>query len=101
MLLSALYGAICMGSAVLYDVDRLPLAVTSLLHCLICIVSFVPMSNFLCWSGGTADTWIMVGIQFAAYFIIWLIMYAKYRIEIRKLNEINRHIHERLRTEKN
>ena len=90
MLFAGLYGALCMGTTVLYDIDRLPLALTSFLHCLICIVPFVPLSAFLGWSGGAADTLIMLFLQLAAYFIVWLIMYAGYRKEIGELNKMKK-----------
>lgn len=90
MLLSGIYGAVCMGSTVLYEADRLPLALISLLHCMICIIPFIPLSLFLNWSNGIADTLIMAGIQLAAYFIVWLCIYLRYRREIKELNEIQK-----------
>ena len=88
LLISALYGAVCMGSTVLYDVDRLPLSLTSLIHCLICIVPFLFISNFLCWVEGTAQTLIMAGAQLAAYFVVWLVLYLIYRKQTKELNDI-------------
>ncbi len=90
--LSGVYGAVCMGSTVIYEADRLPLAAASLLHCAICIIPFFPLSLLLGWSSGAGDTLIMTGCQLAAYFMIWLILYLKYRNEIKKLNEIQQQV---------
>ena len=90
MLLSALYGALCMGSTILYDLERLPLALVSLSHCVICILPFIPISRFLGWYNGRTEALIMAGIQLMAYVIVWLIMYLQYRKETRRLNEIRK-----------
>lgn len=87
-LLSGVHGAICMGTVTLYDTDRLPLTLVSALHCACCIVPFIALSVFLCWTESVTDTLIMVGMQLVAYFIVWLIMYSLYRKEIRELNKI-------------
>lgn len=85
---SGVYGALCMGGVVLYDSDRLPLTLISFLHCLCCVVPFIPLSLILGWCTGAAEVLIMTGIQLAAYFVIWLIMYLKYRSEVKKMNDI-------------
>ena len=89
--LPGLYGALTMGFTVLYDADRLPLAAATGLHCAICIVPFVPLSLFLCWFDSVSALLIMIGFQFAAFFVIWLAMYLSYRREVRKLNEMQKH----------
>lgn len=87
-LLSGVHGAICMGTVTLYDTDRLPLTLVSALHCACCIVPYVALSVFLCWTESFKETLIMVGMQLVAYFIVWLIMYVLYRKEIKELNKI-------------
>lgn len=89
--LSGLYGALCMAGVLLYDADRLPLAAATLLHCLTCIIPFAPLSLFLGWSDGIGAVLIMAGFQIAAFFVVWLIIYARYRAEINKMNEIQKH----------
>lgn len=88
--LPGLYGALTMGFTVLYDADHLPLAAATGLHCAICIVPFVPLSLFLCWFDSVSDLLIMIGFQFAAFFVIWLIMYLSYRRKVRELNEMQK-----------
>ena len=89
MMLSGFYGAVCFGTTVLYDADRLPMSLVSFLHCLICIVPFIFISRLLGWSQDLARTLITAGAQVLAYFIIWLIMYARNKKAITELNRIN------------
>ena len=89
-LLSGLCGAVCMGGTVLYDVERLPLALSTLIHCLMCIVPYFLLSVFLHWVDGIGGAFILAGIQLAAFFAIWLILYFSYRRKIRELNEIQK-----------
>lgn len=88
--LSALYGMLCMGTTVIYDIDRLPLTLMSFIHCIICIAPFIPLSLMLGWSDGIGTTLIMTGFQLLAYFVVWLVMYARYKKEIKELNEMQR-----------
>jgi len=90
LVLVGLYGAICMAGTLLYDVDRLPLSVATLLHCLMCILPFVPLALFLGWCTRLGDVLIMSGFQLVAFFLIWLILYASYRREIRELNKMQK-----------
>lgn len=90
LVLVGLYGAICMAGTLLYDVDRLPLSVATLLHCLMCILPFVPLALFLGWCTRLGDILIMSGFQLVAFFLIWLILYVSYRREIRELNKMQK-----------
>ena len=93
LILTALYGAICMGTTVIYDsevMSKLPLSLMSLLHCFICIAPFVPLSLLLGWCRSAAEILIVVGIQLVVYFIIWLIMYFQYKKQIKELNDIQK-----------
>lgn len=89
MILPGLYGVLTMGFTVLYDSERIPLAAATALHCAICIVPFIPLSLFLGWFATLADVLIMTGIQLAAFFVIWLFIYLRYKKLTRELNEIN------------
>ena len=93
--LCGVYGAICMGTTILYEEDRMPLALVSLLHCMICIVPFIPMALFLGWFTEIKDAFVMMAIQCLAYFMVWLMMYIRYRMEIKELNEIQKRILEK------
>lgn len=95
LLLVALYGAICLATTLLYDsemISKLPLAVVSVIHCLICIVPFIGLAVILDWFSGVLDLLIMVFIQFAAYFIVWLIMYLLYKKQVKELNGMQKNL---------
>lgn len=87
--LTGIYGALCMATTVLYDAEKLPLLAASLIHCVICVGTFIPLSLFLGWSAGAADVLITTAMQTAGYFMIWLIMYLRYKKEIKDLNKMN------------
>lgn len=90
-LLSGIYGALCMGTTVLYDsAEKLPLAAVSLIHCGICIGPYVPLSIFLGWYHDTVTTVITTAIQLTGYFIVWLIMYLIYKKQTKELNEMQK-----------
>lgn len=88
-LLSGLYGALAFGGVIFYEIERIPLALATGLHCLLVVVPFVPLSLFLGWGGGDIVTiLIMAACQLVAFFIIWLIMYTIYKKKVKELNEI-------------
>ncbi len=99
-LVSGLFGAVCFGGVSLHDCDRLPLAVSCLSHCLLMVLSYIPVSVFLCWTNSLEELLFMAGIQIVVYFIIWLIMYSLYKKEIRELNSMQEHYLRRKTTEK-
>ena len=92
-ILSGLYGAVTFGCISLYDIERMPLALASIVHCLIIVLLHIPNSIFLGWSQTVWDVLIMACIQVAAYFIVWLILYLVYRKQVKELNELQKHIH--------
>ncbi len=94
-LLSGLYGAITFGCITLYDIERWPLAFTSVVHCLIIVLLHIPNSLFLGWSQTVWDVLIMAGLQVAAYFVIWLILYLTYRKQVKELNELQQHLQDK------
>ncbi|MBP5312731.1 MAG: DUF3021 domain-containing protein [Clostridia bacterium] len=92
LILSGVYGMLCMGGTVVYEIDRLPLALASLIHATMCIVPFVLLSYLFDWFKNVPDLLIMVGMQAVAYTAVWLIMFFRYKKQVKKLNEINEQI---------
>ena len=82
------YGAITMGTTVVYDIERWSLAKSSFTHCLIVIGLYVPAGLLLGWGETVKDFLCTMVIQFILYCIIWLVMHFTYRAEIRKINEL-------------
>ncbi|MBR5109516.1 MAG: DUF3021 domain-containing protein [Clostridia bacterium] len=87
-LCSGIYGVITMGGTLLYDVERLPLALATALHCLLVIGPYMPLALLLGWESEISDILIVWCFQLAAFFIIWLIMYLRYKAQVRELNEL-------------
>lgn len=85
---SGLYGAICFAGMSLYDIERLPLAVATALHCALIILPFVPISLLLGWVNNIIEILIMASVQLVCFFIIWLILYSVYKKQVRELNEL-------------
>lgn len=94
-LFSGLYGALCFAGMSLYDVDRLPLAAATALHCGLIVLPFIPISYLLGWVGGVLETVIIAAIQIAAFFMIWLILYFVYKKQVKELNDMQKDFSER------
>lgn len=94
-LFSGLYGALCFAGMNLYDAERLPLAAATALHCALILLPFIPISILLGWVSSITETMIIAGIQLVVFFIIWLILYAVYKSQVKKLNEMqNKYINQ-------
>ena len=87
--MSGLLGAINLGSVILYDLERPPLLLVSVTHCAICLAAYFPIAFYLCWlSPDMRKVGMMTCIMIAAYMMIWLIMYLRYRMEVREMNRL-------------
>lgn len=93
IVLSGLYGAVCMGGTLFYDIERWPLALSSAVHCGVILALYIPIALFLHWVGSPADLFLSVGIQIVCYFIIWLILFLIYRHQVKELNDLQHQNH--------
>lgn len=89
-LFSGIYGAACFAGIVFYDIDRLPLAAATALHCGVIVLLYVPIAFLLGWVGSIIEVLIVAGIQIVVFFIIWLILYFVYKKQVRELNEMQK-----------
>ena len=87
-LLSGLIGAAGMGGVSLYEIEAWPLLRTALTHYVIYIVAFAFCSLALGWCERPAELLVMAAIMAAVHFAIFLIMCARYRAQVRELNEM-------------
>ncbi|MEE0957356.1 MAG: DUF3021 domain-containing protein [Ruminococcus sp.] len=85
---SGLYGAACFAGMSFYEVERLPLAVATALHCALIVLLFIPIALLLGWVGNIETLLMISGIQLVCFFIIWLIMYAIFKKQVKELNEL-------------
>ena len=89
-LLSALIGVAGMGGMSLYDETDLPLAAATSIHFILVEVVFITAALLLNWMHSAAEIGIMSAFMFAAFAIIWAIMFILHKKEVKQLNEINR-----------
>ena len=87
-LLFGLYGAACFGGTMLYGIERWPLALATAAHYLIIAGLYVPVTMLLRWGMPAMEYLILEAAMLVGFFIIWLIMYLRYKAEVRQLNEI-------------
>ena len=87
-LFSGIYGSICFAGMTFYDVERMPLAAATALHCAGIILTFIPIALLLGWVSGITEILIVAGIQLVVFFIIWLIMYLIYKRQVKELNDL-------------
>ena len=90
-LFSGLYGAVCFAGMSFYEIERMPLALATALHCALIVLLFIPIALFLGWVSDIGTLLIISGMQLVGFFIIWLIMYFGYKKQIRELNEMQEH----------
>lgn len=87
-LVSGLYGAITLCGVLFYEIDRWPLAKATCAHFLLVAGLYAVIAWFLGWAEELKDILLIEGVMFAAYFLIWLIMWFRYKTQVRKLNEL-------------
>ena len=87
-LFSGLYGAACFAGMSFYEIERMPLAVATALHCALIVLLFIPIALLLGWVSQIETQLIISGIQLVCFFIIWLIMYAGFKKQVKELNEL-------------
>ena len=89
-LMSGLYGALAFAGISVYEIERLPLALSSGLHCLLIVLLHVPNALFLGWENSLTEVMITAAIQVAGYFVVWLIINGIYRSHVRMLNDLQK-----------
>ena len=87
-LLSGVLGAIAMGGTVLYDLERWPLTLVSVTHYLMIELTYIPVALALRWVSGWQQLLVMAGIQLVIYLVIWLVMYLRYKAQVREMNKL-------------
>ena len=91
-MLSGLYGAIGMGSAIVYELEDWPLLKASVIHYLIITRAIYPIALYLGWMSPTVGDFLFVAVMLGiANTIIWLIMYAVYHFKVKELNHLLKH----------
>ena len=82
---SILLGAINMGTQIVYDIEAWGIRKSTIVHYLICVMTFICASTLLHWF--SADIlWIVLIIFTIIYMIIWFIYSTLYKREVRQMN---------------
>ena len=92
-LLSGLLGAVAWAGVILHDPDEVDIGLTkaAVLHFLLIMVFNVPIALYCGWCPPDfLSLLIWIGIMAVSYFIVWLIMYIRYKKETADLNELLR-----------
>lgn len=91
-LLSLLYGAAWAGASVIWEMENWSILLQTVTHLVICSLATFPIAYFMRWMKHTASGILLYfGIFFAIYLIIWLSQYSSMK---KRVEEINRKIHE-------
>lgn len=87
LLLSGLMGAVNMGATTIYSLERWGLLRCTLTHFALCMASVCAVGFSLGWLSPSDPftLWMLAGCV-AAYFVIWAVMYFRYRRKIRRMN---------------
>ena len=89
ILLGGIPGAVAMGAAVIYDIEKWSLLKATATHFLIAmgvtLLACFVLEWFKPWS---APFWIMMAAEAAGYILVWIIMYLRYKAKVQKLNEM-------------
>ena len=94
-LFSGLYGAVCFAGMSFYEIERMPLALATALHCGVIVLLFIPIALLLGWVSNITEILIIMSIQLVCFFIIWLIMWSIYKKQVKELNDMQKNFSER------
>ncbi len=87
--LGALIGIIAIGGTVLFDIETWSLLRATVAHCALILFSYLSVGMLLNWfSFHIIPILIMTGGTIIAYALVWLIMYAIWKAEIRNMNRL-------------
>ena len=96
-LLSGVIGGAAWAGISLYEIERWSLLRAVAVHYASIMAVFLPVGFFLGWLGQAFDVLLMAAIMAAAHFLIFLIMCAIYRAQVRELNALNEQRKKRVR----
>lgn len=87
-LIGGFYGAIAMGSSVVYEIEKWSIARATATHFLTVFFLYFLLVISMGWfSLKEPIFWIVVAFMAVGYVLIWLFQYLAYRRMIRKMNE--------------
>ncbi len=88
LLVMGLFGSVCFGCTLFYEIERWPLALATAAHYLAISLGYLIPCRLLCWD---LPLWLLLRIEAAmtlGFVLIWLVLYLRYRSVVRELNEL-------------
>ena len=86
LLLMGLFGVLCVGGTLFYEIERWPLALATAAHYLSMSLGYLIPNWLLCWNMPLKLLLTIEGFMTLGFFLIWLIMYSVYKKQVRELN---------------
>ena len=86
VLFSGIYGAICIGGTIFYEIERMGLFFSTLSHFLCIMVSYSITALILRWAHLDFGLALLLIIIAGIFFVIWLVMGSVWRKNIREMN---------------
>ena len=88
IVIGGIYGAVAMGSSVVYGIEKWSIARATATHFLLVFALYFLLVISTGWfSLSDPVFWIVVGTMVAVYILIWLLQYLSYRRQIREMND--------------
>ena len=88
LLVMGLFGALCVGGTLFYEIERWPLALATAAHYLSMSLGYLIPNWLLCWNMPLKLLLSIEGFMTLGFFLIWLIMYSIYKKQVRELNRL-------------
>ena len=86
LVVMGLFGTVCVGGMLFYEIERWPLALATAMHYFVISLGYLIPSWLLCWDLPMRLLLIIEGLMTGGFFLIWIILYLRYKLEVRKLN---------------
>ena len=88
LLVMGLFGALCVGGTLFYEIESWPLACATAAHYLIMALGYLIPNWLLCWDMPPKLLLAIEGFMALGFAVIWLIMYLRYKREVLELNKL-------------
>ncbi len=88
LLVMGLFGVLCVGGTLFYEIERWPLALATAAHYLSMSVGYLIPNWLLCWNMPMKLLLTIEALMTLGFFLIWLIMYSVYKRQVRELNRL-------------
>ena len=96
LLVMGLFGSLCLIGTLFYEIERWPLALATAAHYLSISLGYLIPAKLLCWGMPAKLLLCIEGVMTLGFFLVWLIMYLRYKAEVRELNELQKNVDKHL-----